>query len=218
MIAGAGGPAMGGSMIELYTYGTGNGLRASVALAEAGLEHRIHLVDIHKGESRTPEFLKLNPAGSIPVLVDGSGPGGEPITLSQSGAIILYVAEKCGRFLPKDAALRASTLQWFMMAASDVSGSHTSLFMATNRMPDKSAANTAFWQTRLLDYVRVFDRRLEGRDYLMGAEITVGDLALFPPVSLRMPLIEQAGDCPNIARWFNTMSARPGVQKGLKLS
>ena len=205
-------------MIELYTFGTGNGLRASIALAEAGLEHRIHLVDIHQGESRTPEFLRLNPAGSIPVLVDSSGPGGEPITLAQSGAIILYVAEKCGRFLPKDAALRAQTLQWFMMAASDVSGSHTALFLAMNRLPEKHAANTEFWEKRLLDYVRVFDGRLEGRDYLMGPEMTVADIALFPPASLRMPLIEKAGGCANFLRWFKTMSARPGVQRGLKLA
>ncbi len=214
----AGACSGGDGMIELYTFGTGTGLRASVALAEAGLEHRLHLVDIHKGESRTPEFLKLNPAGSIPVLVDSSGPGGAPITLSQSGAIILYVAEKCGRFLPKDAALRARTLQWFMMAASDVSGSHTALFMAMNRMPERSPANTGFWETRLLDYVRVFDGQLEGRDYLMGPELTVADIALLPPVALRMPLIEKAGGCANVVRWFNTMSARPGVQKGLKLS
>ena len=205
-------------MIELYTYGTGNGLRASIALAEAGLDYRTHLVDIHKGESRTAEFLKLNPAGSIPVLVDPSGPGGEPITLSQSGAIILYVAEKCGRFLPRDAALRAKTLQWFMMAASDVSGGHTALFIAMNRLPEKSAANTAFWEKRLLDHVRVFDRQLAGRDYLMGAEMTVADIALLPPVALRMPLIEGAGDCPELVRWFKAMSARPGVQKGMKLS
>ena len=205
-------------MIELYTYGTGNGLRASIALAEAGLDYRTHLVDIHKGESRTAEFLKLNPAGSIPVLVDPSGPGGEPITLSQSGAIILYVAEKCGRFLPRDAALRAKTLQWFMMAASDVSGGHTALFIAMNRLPEKSAANTAFWEKRLLDHVRVFDRQLAGRDYLMGAEMTVADIALLPPVALRMPLIEGAGDCPELVRWFKAMSARPGVQKGMRLS
>lgn len=205
-------------MIQLYTFGTGNGLRASIALAEAGFEHRIHLVDIHKGESRTPEFLKLNPAGSIPVLVDDSGPGGAPITLTQSGAIILYVAEKCGRWLPRDAALRASTLQWFMMAASDVSGSHTALFMAMNRLPEKRPANTEFWEKRLLDYVAVFDGQLEGRDYLMGPEMTVADIALFPPVSLRMPLIEKAGGCANLVRWFKTMAARPGVQKGLQLS
>jgi GST-like protein len=208
----------GDAMIDLYTFGTGNGLRGSIALAEAGLDHRIHLVDIHKGESRTPKFLKLNPAGSIPVLVDDSGPGGEPITLSQSGAIILYVAEKCGRFLPKDAALRAATLQWFMMATSDVSGGHTAIFMAMNRVPEKHAANTEFWETRLADHLRVFDKRLDGRDYLMGAEPTVADIALFPPVSLRLPLVEKAGGCANVLRWFKTMSARPGVQKGLKLA
>lgn len=205
-------------MIDLYTFGTGNGLRASVALAEAGLEHRIHLVDIYKGESRTPEFLKLNPAGSIPVLVDHSGPGGEPITLSQSGAIVLYAAEKSGRFLPKDAALRAKTLQWFMMAVSDVSGSGTAYFLTANTVPDKSQKNTEFWEQRLLRYIQVFDQQLAGKDYIMGSDITVADLALYPAIHPRLPVIEKAGGNENFRAWVGRMHARPGVQKGLKLS
>jgi GST-like protein len=100
-------------MIDLYLAPTANGLRASVALEEAGLAYRAHKVDLAKGEQRAPEFLKLNPAGAIPVIVDSDGPGGKPLTLSQSGAIILYVADKCGKFLPKDAARRAIALQWF---------------------------------------------------------------------------------------------------------
>jgi len=203
-------------MIECYTAPTGNGLRASIVLAESGLKHTIHPVDIGKGGSRTPEFLKLNPAGSIPVIVDSDGPGGQPLTLSQSGAIILYVAEKCGRFLPKDAAARAKTLQWFAMATSDVSGGHTALFLTVNRMPEKSEANAAIWEKRLADHLKVFDGQLEGRDYLMGPELTVADIALFPPVSLRQPLIEKAGGFANLSRWFKTMSARPGVQQALK--
>lgn len=205
-------------MIDLYTFGTGNGLRASVALAESGLEHRIHLVDIYKGQSRTPEFLKLNPAGSIPVLVDSSGPGGEPLTLSQSGAIVLYVAEKCGRFLPKDAALRAKTLQWFAMAVSDVSCAGTAYFLTANAAPDKSAKNTEFWENRLLGYVRVFDQQLVGKSYIMGDELTVADLALYPAIHPRLPVIEKAGGNERFFDWVTRMQARPGVQKGLKLS
>ena len=87
-------------MIDLYMWGTGNGLRASLALAETGLAHRVHKVDLTKGEQRTPEFLKLNPAGAIPVIVDQDGPGGRPLTLTQSGAIVVYCCEKAAKFIP----------------------------------------------------------------------------------------------------------------------
>src|SRR6185437_6286529 len=103
-------------MIDLYTAGTGNGFRAAIVLAESGLPHRIHKIDLGKGEQKTPEFLARNPAGAIPVLVDSEGPGGKALTLSQSGAIALYLAEKSGKFLPKDASRRALALQWFMQA------------------------------------------------------------------------------------------------------
>jgi GSH-dependent disulfide-bond oxidoreductase len=203
-------------MIDCYAAPTGNGLRATIVLAESGLPHKVHSVDIAKGGSRTAEFLKLNPAGAIPVIVDSEGPGGEPLTLSQSCAILLYVAEKCGRFMPRDAAARARTLQWTMMAASDVSGTNTALFLAINRLPDKTPANTEFWEKRLVDFLRVFDRQLEGRDFIVGSDVTVADFALFAPASLRVPLIEKAG-LANLQRWFKAMSARPGVQQGLKL-
>ena len=107
-------------MIDLYSAGTANGFRASVALEEAGLPYHLHKVDLAKGEHRRAEFLKRNPAGLIPVIVDQDGPGGKPLTLSQSGAIILYAAEKTGKFLPKDAIRRAMAWQWFTQALSDV--------------------------------------------------------------------------------------------------
>src|ERR1700687_3849688 len=110
-------------MIDLYLAPTANGLRATVALEETGLPYRAHPVDLAKGEQRSPEFLKLNPAGLIPVIVDDEGPGGKPLTLSQSGAIVLYAAEKSGKLLPRDPVRRAVALQWLMQAASDISGS-----------------------------------------------------------------------------------------------
>lgn len=203
-------------MIDCYAAPTGNGLRATVVLAESGLPHKVHSIDIGKGGSRTPEFLKMNPAGAIPVLVDSEGPGGQPFTLSQSCAILLYVAEKSGKFLPKDAAARAKTIQWTMMAASDVSGTNTALFLAMNRLPDRTPANTEFWEKRMVDFLRVFDKQLEGRDFIMGGDVTIADFALFAPASLRVALMEKAG-LANLQRWFKAMSARPGVQQGLKL-
>jgi GSH-dependent disulfide-bond oxidoreductase len=203
-------------MIDLYLAGTANGLRASVALEECGLPYRVHAVDLAKGEQRSAEFLKLNPAGLIPVIVDGDGPGGKPLTLSQSGAIVLYAAEKCGRFLPRDPAQRAIAMQCFMQVASDISGTSNAVFTMENRAPEKSAANVEFLKKHLLDYFAVCDRRLEGNEYLAG-ELSVADLLLYPNFALRKPLLDQAGGYANLQRWGAAMAARPGVARGMKV-
>ncbi len=203
-------------MIDLYTAGTGNGFRAAIALAESGLPHRVHKIDLTKGEQKTPEFLARNPAGAIPVLVDTDGPDGQPLTLCQSGAIVLYLAEKSGKFLPSDTAHRALALQWFMQASTDVAPSSSMIHMSGGALPDKSPANTAFFENRLLGFLRGCDRQLAGRDFLVG-EISVADFALYPVVATRKPLIDKAGDMPNLSRWATSMAARPGVQRGVAL-
>ena len=203
-------------MIDLYLAGTANGLRASVALEECGLPYRVHAVDLAKGEQRSAEFLKLNPAGLIPVIVDSDRPGGKPLTLSQSGAIVLYAAEKCGQFLPRDPAQRAIVMQCLMQAASDISGASNAVFTMENRAPEKSAANVEFLKKRLFDYFAVCDRRLEGSEYLAG-EVSVADLLLYPNFALRKPLLDQAGGYANLQRWGAAMAARPGVARGMKV-
>jgi GSH-dependent disulfide-bond oxidoreductase len=201
-------------MIDLYMWGTANGLRAAVAMAECGLEHRIHKVDITKGESRTPEFLKMNPAGAIPVMVDSDGPGGKPFTLAQSGAIVVYACQKAGRFVPADARRREIASQWFMLAASDVAGTSSAVFRLEVLVPEKSAANTDFFKNQLLGYFRVIDQQLAGREYLAD-EISYADLMLYPNYAARKPLIEAAGGMENLKRWGERMAARPGVKKGM---
>jgi GST-like protein len=203
-------------MIDLYLAGTANGLRAAVALDECALQYRAHAVDLAKNEQRSPEFLKINPAGVIPALVDPEGPGGKPLALSQSGAIVLYAAEKSGRFLPRDPAQRAIALQWFMQAASDISGASNAVFTLENRAPEKSAANLEFSKKRLLDYFSVCDRRLETNEYLAG-EVSAADLMLYPNFAARKPLLDQAGGYANLQRWGAVMAARPGVARGMKI-
>jgi GSH-dependent disulfide-bond oxidoreductase len=203
-------------MIDLYTAATGNGLRAAIVLAESGLPNRVHKIDLGKGEQKTPEFLARNPAGAIPVMVDRDGPGGKELTVSQSGAIALYLAEKSGKFLPKDAARRALALQWFMQATTDVGPSSSMIFMSGGALPDKSPANTAFFENRLLGFLRYCDRQLAGQDFLAG-EISVADFALYPVVASRKALVDKSGDMPNLTRWAAAMAARPGVQRGMKL-
>ena len=169
-------------MIDLYMWGTANGLRASVALAESGLEHRIHKVDLTKGEQKKPEFLVLNPAGQIPVMVEAGGPGAPRLVLAQSGAIVLYVAEKSGKFLPKDGARRAAAQQWFMMGASDIAGASGTLFLLENLAPEKSAKNAEFFRDRLVKMFSLLEQRLSGREFIAD-ELSIADLMLYPNYS-----------------------------------
>jgi GST-like protein len=202
-------------VIDLYLAPTANGLRASVALEECALPYRAHRIDLTKGEQRSAEFLKLNPAGQIPVLVDQDGPGGKPLTLAQSGAIILYCAEKTGKLLPKDPAARASALQWFMMGGTDVAAASGAIFQLEMVASEKNEAITNHFRKRLLAFFAVCDRQLQGRDYLAG-EVGVADLMLYPNYALRKALIDEAGGYANLHRWGAAMGARPAVQKGMK--
>jgi GSH-dependent disulfide-bond oxidoreductase len=192
-------------MIELYMWGTGNGQRAAIALAESGLEHRIHKVDLGKSEQKTPEYLKINPAGQIPALVDGE------LKLAQSGAILLYAAEKSGRMLPKDPARKALALQWMMQACSDVAVNSGAIFALENTAPEKNPAITDFFKARLTNFFRIVDGRLAGREYLAD-EFSVADVALYPVVHTRKALAEGMS---NLNAWRERMAARPGVQKGM---
>ncbi|MFO1318760.1 MAG: glutathione S-transferase family protein [Burkholderiales bacterium] len=204
-------------MIDLYMAPTANGLRVAVALEECALAYRVHRIDLAKGEQRTPEYLKINPAGLIPAIVDDEGPGGKPITLTQSPALILYVAEKAGRFIPTIPAARYQALQWLMQGATDIAGTSGAIFRLEVTAPEKNAANVDYFKQRLVTFFRDCDRQLEGRDFLAG-EISVADLMIYPNYALRKPLLEAAGGFANLHRWGATMAARPGVQKGMALA
>ena len=203
-------------MIDLYAAGTANGMRARIALEECGLAYTFHSVDLAKGEQKAPSFLTMNPNGQIPVIVDSDGPGGNPVTVSQSVAVLLYCAEKSGKFLPKDAVRRALVWQWFMQATTDVAPSSGLVSMGGRALPDKSPANTAFFENRLLGFLRLCDGQIGGQDFLAG-EISVADFALYPVVATRLALVEKAAGMPNLTRWAATMASRPGVQRGMQL-
>ena len=129
------------TMIDLYSAPTMNGRRAAIALAECRLAHRVRLLDLAKGEQRRPDFVALNPSGVIPVLVDSDGPGGKPITVTQSGAIVLYCAEKSGRLIPKDRTRRSEAFQWFAQAITDV-GPASSMLFQISLAPQQSTAKS----------------------------------------------------------------------------
>lgn len=200
-------------MIDLYTSTTGNGRRAAIALEECGLPYRVHRLDLSKGETQTAEFKKINPAGGIPVIVDGDGPGGTKVSLAQSSAIVLYCAQRSGKLLPADPAKRAEALQWFMQAITDVAPASSIMFYST-MAPDKSDANAAFWQERFLKQCGTVDAQLAGKDYIVG-EFSVADVGLYPVIAARKAVIDAASGLANLKAWDKRMTARPGVAKAI---
>lgn len=201
-------------MIDLYLAGTANGLRAAVAMAECGLEFRAHKIDLTQGQQRTPEFLGMNPAGQIPVMIDHDTPGGR-ITLAQSGAIILYAAEKSGRFLPQDPVRRAAALQWFMLGATDIAAASGAIFQLEMVVQEKSEAITQHFRKRLLRFFGLCDAQLAtGHEYFAG-EASVADFMIYPNYFARKALIDEAGGLTSLHAWGARMAARAGVQKGM---
>ena len=203
-------------MIELHTGNTSNGQRASIILEECGLAYRLHKYDLFKNEHRNnPEFMAIAPAGAIPVIVDPDGPGGKPLVLSQSCAILVYLAQKSGKFLPEDMAARIASMEWTMQAASDVSSASGGVFFNMALLPEKSEANGKWLLERLLKQFGDCNRRLADRDYLAG-ELSVADFALYPVYAVRKKLIDEAGNLAHLTKWGERMAARPGVQRGMQ--
>ena len=201
-------------MIDLYTANSSNGQRAAIMIEECGLPHTVHKLDLFGGAQRLPEYLKINPAGTIPAIVDHDGPDGKPLIMAQSGAILLYLAMKTGRFFPRVAAKRAEAFQWLMQATTDIAASSMSLFLLQRFVPEKSQANDAWFEERIIQQLRVADARLKGRQFLAGP-VSIADFALYPLAVVRQPLIERAGDLPNLTRWTATMALRPAVQRAM---
>jgi GST-like protein len=175
----------------------------------------VHWVDLTRGEQRRPEYLALNPAGAVPTIVDAEGPAGGPMMLTQSGAILLYLSQKAGRFLPGDPVRRALAWQWLMFAVTDCMASTAGIFFETALLPGKSEQNRKWYEQRLLKFFGVADARLEGRDWLAD-ELSIADFALYPIYALRKPLADEAGGLANLARWGDALASRPAVQKALR--
>lgn len=204
-------------MIDLYTGPTANGHRAAVALEAFGVPYRAHKMNLQAGETRKPAYLAINRAGAIPAIVDDDGPGGTKITLAQSGAIVLYLAEKTGKLLPKDPVRRAAAMQWFMHACTDCAVSAGVIFQYSTFGPDKTPANIEYFEKRLLNFLAPVDQQLAGRDYLAD-ELSIADLALYPIYATRKALIDKAGGFENLHRWGAAMAANPAVAKGMTIS
>jgi len=199
-------------MIDFYTFQTSNAQRVGIMLEACGLAYRTHVVNLRNGEQRRPEFLALNPQGTVPVIVDHDGPGGR-VVLAQSGAILLYLAMKTGRFFPLDPALRATAFQWFMFAQTDCATATSLIYQLENALPEKSKANADAFGERLAGYFRLVDARLRGRDWLAD-ELSIADFALYPIYVTRRSLVERE-NLPDLARWAGALDRRGEVARGM---
>lgn len=202
-------------MIDLYTFGTPNGRKVSIMLEECGLPYTGHSIDISKGEQFTPEFLAINPNNKIPAIIDPDGPGGQPLTLFESGAILIYLAEKtASRLLPSDPRGRAETLQWLMLQMGGIGPMfgqcHHFRKFAPEQVPYAVDRYTA--ETRRL--YGVLDKRLGGSEFLAGA-YSIADIATYPWVDRHEWQAVDLDDFPHVARWYDALSERPQVRRGM---
>ncbi len=217
-------PAQHPERIQLYSLPTPNGVKVSIFLEESGLPYEVHLVRFEANDQLSPEFLSLNPNNKIPAILDPDGPGGKPLQLFESGAILIYLAEKSGQMLPKDAAARYETIQWLMFQMGGIGPMFGQVGFFTKfagkdyedtRPRDRYVAESK----RLLG---VLDRRLQGRDWILGDAYTIADIATFPWVN-NLVNFYGAGELVGIANFENVnrvlkmFLARPAVVRGLNV-
>ena len=204
-------------MIDLYSWATPNGHKVHIMLEETGIPYRVHGVNIRTGEQFAPEFLRISPNNRIPAIVDPDGPAGRPLSLFESGAILVYLAGKSGKLLPQDLNDRYTALQWLMWQMGGVGP----MFGQANHFRAYAVEKIAYAIERYTNEANrltgVLDRRLAEARFLAGDEYSIADIAVFP--WMRNP--ERRGidmnAYPNAKRWFDEIAARPAVQRGVKV-
>jgi GST-like protein len=203
-------------VIDLYAWGTPNGRKASIMLEEVGLPYRVLPIDISKGAQHTPEFLAINPNGRIPAIIDSEGPGGKSIRIFESGAILIYLAERTGKLLSAEPRRRMETLVWLMFQMGGVGPmfgqAHHFLRAAPEPVPYGIERYTK--ETRRL--YGVLDGRLGEEAYLAG-EYSIADIATYPWVARHDWHKVDLKDFPNVARWHEAIGARPAVARGMRV-
>lgn len=217
-------PAEHPELLQLYSLPTPNGVKVSIMLEEIGLPYEVHLVDFGKDDQKTPEFLSLNPNGKIPAILDPNGPGGRPLPLFESGAILQYLAEKTGKLLPEDAARRYQTIQWvhFQMGGIGPMFGQVGFFhkFAGKDFEDKRPLERYVGESRRL--LGVMETHLAGRQWFMDDDYTIADISMLGWVRNLIGFYG-AGDLvefsqfKSVAAWLERGLARPAVQRGLNI-
>ncbi len=217
-------PARHPDLIQLYSLPTPNGVKVSIMLEETGLAYEPHTIDIMAGESHLPEFLSLNPNGKIPAIIDPAGPGGAPLGLFESGAILVYLAEKTGRLLPAEPTDRYHTLQWLMFQMGGIGPMFGQLGFfhkfAGREYEDKRPRDRYATEAKRL--LGVLEQRLDGRPWIMGDVYTIADVATLGWVRNLIGFYEAAelvdySGLRHVPAWLERGLARPAVQRGLEI-
>ena len=204
-------------MIDLYCLTSPNVQKIFLMLEECGLPYNMKPVDVWKGEQYNPDFIKINPNSKIPAIVDHDGPGGKRYTVFESGAILMYLADKTGKFLPKDAAKRYDVLQWLMIQLTGVGPmfgqwTHFKLFAGAG-----NEYSMTRYQTEVKRLYEVLERRLGQHAYLGGDEYTIADIATFPWTRNHDAMGVKWENNPNLKRWFEAVRARPAVKRAFAI-
>ena len=204
-------------MIDLYTWATPNGRKISIMLEEIALPYRVHPVNIGAGEQFAPAYLAINPNGKIPAIVDHEGPGGQPLSLMESGAILLYLADKSAHLLASAGAARYDALQWLMFQMGGVGPMFGQVHHFVRFAKEKIPYAVDRYVTEQKRLYAVLDAHLAQAEYLAG-EYSIADIATYPWVARHEwhPL-DLAADDPQVKRWFDAISARPAVRRGMAI-
>ena len=204
-------------MIELYGMGSPNVVKVYIALEELGLPYHVHPVDVFSGKQFDAEFLKLNPNAKVPVIVDPDGPGGKQYTCFESGAILLYLAEKTGKLMPSDTAAKYDAIQWLMTQMSTVGPMFGQFVHFLRFAPAGNDYSKSRYLTQATRVSEVIDQRLADNAYLAGSEYSVADIATYPWLRNVPALLgaDVAAKFPNVTRWVNLINDRPAVKKAL---
>ena len=202
-------------MIQLYTWPTPNGHKVHIMLEECGLEYDVLPIDIGAGDQFDPEFLKISPNNKMPAMVDPDGPDGAPISIFESGAILWYLAEKTGKFLPSDPRGRIETLQWLMFQMGGIGPMLGQAHHFRNYAPERIQYAYDRYTNEAARLYRVVDRRLDLSPWMGGNEYGIVDMAIFPWLRSHDNQGQDLNDYPALKRWYETIDARPAVRRGV---
>jgi GST-like protein len=203
------------NVIDVYTWTTGNSRKVPIFLEEAEVPYRLHMIDIRNGEQFRPEFVAICPNSKVPAIIDQEGPGGKPLSLFESGAILIYLADKYGKFIGSDAAGRYRAIEWVMFQMANVGPMFGQANHFLNKTPEKIPYAINRYVKEAARLYKLLDKRLGEGEYLAG-DYSIADMATY--VWLRNPSHQdqKLEDYPNIKRWFDAIHARPAVQRAHK--
>jgi len=202
-------------MIDLYTWPTPNGHKVHIALEELGLDYRVQPINIGQGDQFGEAFLKISPNNKIPAIIDHDGPGGEPVSLFESGAILLYLAEKTGELMPADPRARLETLEWLMFQMGGLGPMLGQAHHFRQYAPESIDYAIDRYTNEASRLYGVLDRRLADHEWLAGEMYTIADIACFPWIRPYENQGQSLGDYPHLKRWFDAIAERPAVERGV---